>query len=328
MQTQVAQEKNEPSIVADLELTPLIEIRKQKTEYAKLGDIKLAYVDVGNKSDETIVLIMGYGQQLSYWGDEFVTCLVNGGYRVVLFDNRDTGLSTKFDSVKTPKLFWQGLRHRFGLKVQAPYSLEDMAADALGLLDSLKIKRAHIAGASMGGLIAQIFASSYPERTLSMVSIMSTSADPGLPKPDTKILRKLYVDKPKGEYSKQEYVDYQCDLSLEIGSQTYPASRDSLNERFDYMYDRCHYAEGAARHLFAVMSNGSNTERLKTVSVPALVINGAQDPICFPSHGRHIADMIPNSKLVIYKDMGHGLEKEVSQQVTQGMMAFFSELNT
>lgn len=308
------------------EASPLISIRQQKTEYADLGELTLAYVDVGNPDDEAIVLIMGYAQQLGYWSDEFVTDLVAGGYRVILFDNRDVGLSSKLDHLKPPRLLWQGLRHRLGLGVQSPYTLEDMADDVQGLMDHLNICKAHIVGASMGGLIAQIFASSYPDRAHSMISIMSTSGDPSLPKPDAKVVKKLYLDKPKGKYSKQTYVDYQCNLMLEIGSQTYPTTKSALSERFGYMFDRCHSPLGAQRQLFAVMNNGANTERLKNISAPSLVINGAQDPICLPSHGRHIADMIPNSKLLIYKDMGHALEKDISQQIARGMLAFLSEL--
>ncbi len=318
--------KKQQFLEEDADVHGRVSIKDQVIQYANIGDVTLAYLDLGRENDKVIVLIMGFSQQLAYWSDDFVNSLLVGGYRVVMFDNRDVGLSTKFFHVKTPSVMWQVLRKTVGLSVRAPYSLEDMAADVVGLMDHLDISNAHIVGASMGGLIAHLVAEKYPGRTSSMVSIMSTSGDSSLPQPEKSLVKRL-INKPKAGASKQEYLDYQCGLALHIGSQTFPSSVDALKERHGFMFDRCHYPEGAQRQLLAVLKNGDNAEVLKRIKVPSLIINGEQDPICLPSHAYHMAELIPGGRLLLLKDMGHGLEKEVSLLVTNEMMNFYREVD-
>ncbi len=318
--------KKQQFLEEDADVHGRVSIKDQAIQYANIGDVTLAYLDLGNPEDRVIVLVAGFGQQLAGWSDGFVNSLILGGYRVILFDNRDVGLSSKFSHVSTPIKQIQFIRMSLGFKVKSSYTLEDMASDVIGLMDHLDISDGHIAGVSMGGLIAHLVAEKYPGRTSSMVSIMSTSGDPSLPSAD-KSLIKLLLSGPGARATRKEYVDYYMLLASKVGSRTFSVSADAQRERFEYMYDRNFCPEGVTRQLLAVLRNGDNTDTLKRITVPCLVINGEQDPICLPPHARHIAALIPNSRLVLLKDMGHGLEKEVSLLVTNEMMNFYREVD-
>ncbi len=301
-------------------------IQDQVIQYANVGEVTLAYLDLGSPTDKAIILVAGFGQQLAGWSNDFVNSLILGGYRVILFDNRDVGLSSKFTHVSTPIKQIQFLRMSLGFSVKSPYTLSDMAGDVIGLMDHLDISDAHIAGVSMGGLIAHLIAEKYPGRTASMVSIMSTSGDPSLPSAE-KSLIKLLLNGPGARATRQEYIDYYMLLASKVGSRTFTVPDEIQRERFGYMYDRSFCPEGVTRQLLAVLRNGDNTEALKRITVPSMVVNGEQDPICLPPHARHIAELIPDSRLVLLKDMGHGLEKEVSLLVTNEMINFYRELD-
>ncbi len=318
--------KKQQFLEEDADVQDRVCIKDQVIKYASLGEVTLAYLDLGRPENKAIILVAGFGQQLAGWSDGFVNSLILGGYRVILFDNRDVGLSTKFSHVSTPIKQIQFIRKSLGFSVKSPYTLSDMAGDVIGLMDHLDLSDAHIAGVSMGGLIAHLVAEKYPGRTSSMVSIMSTSGDPSLPTAE-KPLIKLLVNGPGTKATRKEYVDYYMLLASKVGSRTFSVPADAQRERFEYMYDRSFCPDGVTRQLLAVLKNGDNTEALKRITVPCMVVNGEQDPVCLPPHAEHIAELIPNSRLVILKDMGHGLEKEVSLLVTNEMINFFREID-
>ena len=231
------------------------------------------------------------------WPEEIVNEFVNAGYRVVLFDNRDTGDSDRLDRLGKPRLWWKFLVNSLGFEVNAPYTLLDMAEDGIAILDVLEIQSAHIVGASMGGMIAQTIASEYPERTKSLVSIMSTTGAKHLP---------------------------------EMTNETEGNFRNFGDGNFgeidvDQMRSYGFYPESMPRQLTAIFHAGDRSEQVKNINVKTLVQHGANDPLLPPDHGRHTAELIEGSKLVIYEGMGHNLPPEVLPTVISDMLDFFRE---
>lgn len=284
------------------------------TYFAPANGLSIAYQDFGDPNDEAVVLIMGLGAQLIHWQDEFVFKLVDAGYRVIRFDNRDIGLSEKLYTESTPGLI-TGIRYKLGMSLGAPYHLDDMAADTIGLLDHLNIEQAHVAGISMGGMIAQILAAQYPTRILSLTSIMSSSGAEHLPQGSYQ-MEKRDRDRLSREQALQEIVKvtkaiYAKPSSLSDAEWLADAAR---------AYDRSHYDDGFARQFWAILDSGDRVAMLRSVEQPSLVIHGQLDPLVPLEHGQHTADSIPGSTLVVLDDMGHFMGLEHHDRIVAAML--------
>lgn len=278
----------------------------RRSGYADANGIRLCYEDWGSLDHPPVVLIMGLGAQLVGWPEDLCQTLVDGGRRVIRFDNRDIGLSDKLSSPghkTSTKLAY--VRSRLGLPVTAPYTLHDMAQDVTGLLDVLEIDRAHIVGASMGGMIGQILAARHAERIASLTSVMSTSGARWLPQGKLKAIMRLGMAPPSDE--RDEMIEHFATTLKIIGSPGFPMSRDERRERAAIGLDRAYHPAGTARQMMAVMASGPRTHLLRRISVPTLVIHGSKDPLVPLSHGRHTARVIPGARLEIIHGMGHDL---------------------
>ena len=275
----------------------------------RANGIELHYEEHGNPSDPAMLLIMGFGAQLTLWPDELVEALASEGFRVIRYDNRDIGLSHKFDGVKAPGLVKMTLMSKLGLTPRVPYTLADMAADGVGLLDALGIDRAHIVGASMGGMIAQHLAAKYPGRCLSFTQIFSTTGDPKLPAAKKEALQAL-VTRPKSD-AEDALVEHGIMLARTIGSPAYPSPEDRLRERTLTSVRRSFYPQGPTRHLSAIVADGDRSAMLRDISVPTLVLHGEDDPLVPCEGGRATAECIPGAKLKTIPGWGHDLPLEL-----------------
>ncbi|HJQ57828.1 MAG TPA: alpha/beta fold hydrolase [Vineibacter sp.] len=273
---------------------------------ADANGIKITYDMRGPAGAPAILLIMGLGTQMTAWSDPFCDALAAGGYRVVRFDNRDVGLSSKFEHAPAVNMRWAFFKAMLGLKVRGPYSLDDMAADALGLMDTLGLDAAHVVGASMGGMIAQIIAAAHPRRARSLVSIMSSSGHRRLPQA-TRKARNALLSKPPAASDREQVIAHVMNVYRVIGSPGYPVPEEVLRPRLEAAISRSYYPQGIGRQLLAVLADGSRVERLGTIKVPTLVIHGADDPLVPVAAGKHTAQCIPGAKLEIVPGMGHDL---------------------
>lgn len=305
---------NTVTVQAKYDQTELKQVQEYPTYFAHSNGISIAYQDFGDKNNEAILLVMGLGGQLIHWDDDFVAALVDSGYRVIRFDNRDVGLSEKFYKESTPGLF-TGLRYKLGMSLNAPYKLSDMAADGIGLLDHLEIKQAHVAGVSMGGMIAQLMASNYPDRILSLTSIMSTSGAKHLPEGTLKI-----EDRDRENLSREEIVQLGILTMKAIYAKESNQPEEYWYRRSARGYDRSHYDEGFARQFWAIVDSGDRVDELKSITQPTIVIHGKIDPLIPIEHGRHTAETIVNAEFVEIDDMGHYMASEHHQRVLDAML--------
>lgn len=276
------------------------------TEYptytAHVNGISIAYQDFGDPKNDTILLVMGLGGQLIHWDDDLVFKLVDAGYRVIRFDNRDAGWSEKFNGAPTPGII-TGIRYKLGMPLNSPYKLNDMAADANALLQYLEIERAHVVGMSMGGMIAQIMAARYPERVASLTSIMSTTSAPHLPQGS------IEFEPRSGPITRESAIENSLKVTRLIDGTVAELSDDEWRRAIARGYDRAHYGEGFDRQLWAIIDSGDRVELLKTVKQPTVVIHGKEDPLIPYQGGEHTAELVENSKLVLIDGMGHYLDR-------------------
>jgi pimeloyl-ACP methyl ester carboxylesterase len=257
---------------------------------------------------------MGLGAQLLLWRTAFCEKLVNQGLRVIRYDNRDVGLSTKLHGRRAPGLYPAKLvRSFFGLRSPAAYTLEDMTEDAAAVLDHLGIDRAHIVGASMGGMIAQIFAAVHNERTDTLAVIFSSNNQPRSPPPGPQQLQAL-LSKPK-DSSREGIIENAIKVSKIIGSPGYRKSDETVRAEAIEGYDRCYYPAGFARHFGAILGSGSLLHYDRRIEAPTVVIHGTADKLMRPSGGRAIAKAIPGARLVTFDGMGHDLPEELWDDV-------------
>ena len=297
-----------------------------RTGTASLDDgVEIYYEDMGNIGDPPVLLIMGLGAQLLLWRDGFCERLVNQGYRVIRYDNRDVGLSTKLhgqraDGGLVPSL----VRSFFGVPSSSVYTLEDMADDAAALLDHLGIDRAHVVGASMGGMIAQIFAARHSHRTNALGIIFSSNNSAFLPPPAPKALLSL-IKGPSPDSPLDVIVENSIRVSRIIGSPGYPATEEKLRAEAIESYERAHYPQGIARHFGAVLGSGSLKRYDKQISAPTVVIHGRADKLMRPSGGRSIASAIPNARLVLFDGMAHDLPEALWDDIVGELKTTFSE---
>ena len=279
-----------------------------------------------DRPQPVVLLIMGLGMQLIAWPPEMVQALVDAGYRVVRFDNRDAGLSQRFDALGAPKLLWAGLKFRFGWRITPPYSVQDMAADALGVLDALRIDQAHIVGVSMGGMIAQRLALLAPRRVLSLTSIMSSSGARGLPEAQARVTRVL-LSRPAGK-GMGAAIDHSVKLFQAIGSPGFPMNDADLRERVSAAARRGFYPQGIPRQMVAILADGNRAAALVRVAVPTLVVHGKDDPLVPFACGEDTARRIPGARLVGVEGMGHDLPPGVVQRLLALLMPHLDAANS
>ena len=273
------------------------------TQLAEANGIVLCYQEFGDPGDETLLLVMGLGMQMVGWDEELCRQLAERGFHVVRFDNRDTGLSSKIGgrvNVTAGMLGFTG---------SAVYTLDDMAADAAGLLDHLEVERAHLVGASMGGMIAQKLAATRPDRTRSLCSIMSGTGRRGLTVTPRLDALRLLLTRPAS--AREDFIEGMERVFAVIGSPDYPPDRERIRERAALSYDRCFHPAGSARQLMAVLASGNRTDELARITAPTVVIHGAADRLVPPRAGRDTADAIPGARFELIDGMGHDLPREL-----------------
>ncbi len=267
--------------------------------------IEVAYDEFGDRADPSIVLIMGLGTQMIAWPEDFCRGLAARGFHVVRFDNRDIGLSTKFDDRRHPGIFMLILASTIGLPIRVPYTLKDMAGDAVGVLDALNIEAAHVVGASMGGMIAQLVAALHPERCLTLTSIMSSSGRRGLPRAKTHVTRHM-LTRPASNQAEARVHHAMRTYEL-IGSPGYPPEPEQLKQKILASYQRSDYAEGFMRQFSAIAASGSRVRYLRRIAAPTLVLHGRDDPLVPVAHGIDTARWIRDARLEIIDGWGHDL---------------------
>ncbi|MDM8347623.1 alpha/beta hydrolase [Pseudomonas sp. sp1636] len=272
------------------------------TAKVALGEVQLAYQSIGRASDPALLLVMGLGGQLIHWPDEVVARLCLQGFRVIRFDNRDVGLSTWKQTPPPAGLAYEALRYRLGLSVSAPYRLRDMAGDALGLMDALGVRRFHVLGASMGGMIAQHLADLAPERIRSLTLIMTSSGAQGLPAPSPALLALL---SKREAPSRAVALEQQADLLAALGSPAISDERAALLQQAEIAYDRAFNPEGVQRQLLAILAEPSRLELLDRLRVPTLVVHGTADPLLPAMHGVHVAAHIQGAELKLIPGLAH-----------------------
>jgi len=267
-----------------------------------LGPVTLCYETFGDPTDPAILLIMGLGTQMVAWREDFCRQLAGRGFFVIRYDNRDSGKSTSMKGRPVT------LREMVTRRVKEPaYTLEDIADDATGLLDHLGIQRAHIVGASMGGMVAQHVALRHPDRVLSLTSIMSTTGHRLVGQPKLAVIP-LFLSKPSG--GKEEYIERAVKLFRAVGAKK-GFDEEYVREGAALAWDRGINMAGTGRQLGAITADGNRTERLKQITVPTLVIHGKDDRLIAPSGGKATAKAIPGARLMLVDDMGHDLPRPV-----------------
>ena len=269
---------------------------------ADVNDVTLCYEVHGRRGDPTIVLIRGLGTQLIEWPAALITGLVTAGLEVVVFDNRDAGLSSEMKPVAGG----------------APYRLEDMADDVVGLLDHLHVERAHIFGISMGGMIAQHVAIAHPLRTRSLISVMSSTGNPDLPVPSPEMRARLV----ETAASPDALIALNAANRVVFGSPAYPESLDERTTAARAAYERSYRPDGVARQMQAVIADGSRVDRLRRLTVPTLVIHGADDPLIPVAAGRDTAASIAGARLEIVAGMGHNIPVALAPRIVAFVVAF------
>lgn len=285
---------------------------RSKPSIAKINGIEIAYETFGDPSAFPLLLIMGLGNQMVFWDEEFCTRLAARGYRVIRFDNRDCGLSTWLDNAGVPDIPAMKKLMAQREKARAPYSLRDMSDDAAGLLDVLKIESAHIVGRSIGAMIGQMMAIHHPKRVKTLTSIMSSTSDPGLPPPKPEVLSILLEPEPT---DLKGFVDHSVRICRMLTGSEFQIDEDCVREWAHESYSRGLNPDGVARQFAAVIATGSRKEALKSVTAPTLVIHGDTDPLVPVECGIDTANAIPKARLLIIKGLGHTLVQAVYPQV-------------
>jgi pimeloyl-ACP methyl ester carboxylesterase len=281
-------------------------------QFARVGELDIAYQTLGDPADPPLLLVMGLGMHLIHWDLELCRQLADRGFHVIRYDNRDAGRSTKIDA-PVPNL----VRAMAGLPIESPYLLRDMADDAFGLLDQLGIERAHVLGASMGGMIGQEMAIRRPDRVLSLASLMSTTGERRHGRPKLR-LWSLFVH--RAPQRRDDYVEYFVRVFRMVGSPGYPGDEARLRELAAATYDRGHHPAATGRQLAAIMSSGDRTKQLRRLAVPTVVIHGTDDPLVPFRGGVATARAIPDAEFIAIPGMGHDLPREVWPKVVDAVV--------
>lgn len=286
---------------------------------AKANHLLIEYETCGDPSSPPILLIIGLGAQLIYWDEAFCAQLAEAGLYVIRFDNRDAGLSTKFEEAGSPDVMDVIGKLMRGQKVTPPYTIEDMADDAVGLLDALKIAKAHVCGMSMGGMIAQSLAIRHPQRVLSLTSIYSTTGNPHLPQPKPEVMGLLLTPPPQG---REPFIEFNLKLFRALTGPRFGFDEEWVRNLMARAYDRALCPQGEARQLVAILTQGNRRTALNTLKIPTLVIHGDADPLVSVQAGKDTAEAVPGAELKIKEGMGHDLPHgEAWAQIAKDLIA-------
>lgn len=273
--------------------------------------LNMAWEATGPNNAPTILLVAGLGCQLTMWHDSFCQALLDQGYRLVRFDNRDIGLTDDHPThirVNIPATF---LRAKLGLATPTNYQIETMADDAIGLIEALGLNRPHLLGISMGGMISQIVAAKAPEKIGKLITLMSSTNSPKLPGPTPNVMLNMFIKKPKSQHVEHvaEHVER---VFTAIGSPGYPPNRALIRERVRMSYARAYRPAGVLRQTHCVVATGSIEKFTKQIKVPTCVIHGVDDPLLKKECSERIAKLVPGSKLHLIKGLGHDLPEALS----------------
>jgi pimeloyl-ACP methyl ester carboxylesterase len=275
---------------------------------ARGNGIEIEYEVAGSPADPPVLLIMGLGGQLLAWDDDFVLGLARRGHFVIRYDNRDVGLSTRFDGAAVPSVPELLARRAAGEPLEVPYGLSDMAGDAAALLDHLELHAAHVVGASLGGMIAQTLALEHPGRVRTLCSIMSSTGNPELPPAKPAAMARLALPVPA---EREAYVEHMLATQAVMSGSGFPFEPERVRALGGRLFDRAFYPQGVARQLAAVFAAGSRKEALAAVRAPTLVIHGLEDPLVPVEAGLDTHDAIPGSELLLIDGLGHNLPRGV-----------------
>ncbi len=271
---------------------------------ANANGIQIEYETFGEPASPPLLLIIGLAGQLIFWDEELCEQLAQQGHYVIRFDNRDVGLSTKFEEAGVPDIVQTIETLLQGETVNPAYTMEDMTNDAVGLLDALGIEKAHICGMSMGGMIAQTIAINHPQRILSLISIYSHTGNPELPQPKPEAMKFLLTPPPE---DREANIEHTLKLFRTISGSGFPLDEDWIRKVAGQAYDRAFYPQGVDRQFVAILTQKNRKPELGSVSVPTLVIHGADDPLVPVEGGKDTAEAVPGSELIIIDGMGHDL---------------------
>jgi len=284
---------------------------------AIVNNIEIEYETIGDPISKPLLLIAGLGSQMFAWSDEMCEIFANRGFFVIRFDNRDVGLSTKFGDAGLPNFVEISAAYARGEIPEVPYSLEDMAGDAVGVLDALNIDKAHICGASMGGMIAQVLSYKYPSRVLSLTLIMSTTGNPDLPQSKPEIMAQFFAPVPS---EREAFIEEMVKRGRLIHG-TFTYDEDVSREYMAREFDRSYYPEGITRQLAAMAVPGNLKPKLAEIKAPTLVIHGKEDPLNSVEAGKDIATSIAGAELLILDGMGHSFPREVIPHIVNALVA-------
>ncbi len=294
-----------------------------RTGTASSGEVDIHYEDMGDPADPAVLLIMGLGAQMIFWRAEFCQKMIDQGLRVIRFDNRDVGLSGKLPEHHSgAPLLPRMARSFLGMASPAAYTLEDMADDAAALLDHLGVDRAHVVGASMGGMIAQVFAARHRARTRALGVIFSSNNQSALPPPGPQQLLAV-LSKPSGT-GRDAIIDNAVRVTKIIGSPGFPRPDDAIRAEAVEVYDRSYYPAGVGRQFAAILGSGSLRRYNRQTTAPTVVIHGKADKLMRPSGGRAIARAIPGARLVLFDGMGHELPEPLWDDIVGELQATFA----
>ncbi len=287
------------------------------------SDIEIEYDTFGSPTDPTVLMIMGFSAQMTAWDTSFCEMIAGHGRHVVRFDNRDCGLSTKLHDAQVDIMAVMGAMLSGGPLPEVPYTLSDMASDAIGLLDHLDVERAHIVGASMGGMIVQTLAIEHPDRLLSAASLMSTVGDQAYGAPTPEAVTTLLTP-PSAD--RTEYIERSQNFAVWSSKKYFDVER--TKEYAAASYDRSFYPEGAPRQLGAIAASGDRSVALQDVTTPMLVIHGLDDTLISPSGGERTAELVPGAHLLKVADMGHDLPVQLWPLLTGAIAAHQSSVSS
>ena len=285
---------------------------------AAVNSLEIHYETFGSPSDPAILLIMGLGTQMIYWHTEFCQQLADNGYFVIRYDNRDVGKSSYLKDQPVPDLTKILMSVTLGGKPEAPYNLQDMAVDALGLLDHLGVGRAHVVGMSMGGMIAQTIAFTYPDRVSSLTSIMSSTGDFTLPQAKPEAMATLTQSIPA---TREDYIRATKSIWRVLSGPVAEFEEDRYEDLAGEAFDRGLNAAGFIRHFAAIITDGDRTSRLAGITTPTLVVHGTLDPLIPYEHGVATSRAIESSSLVTIEGMGHTLPAQYWPEIQRAILS-------
>ncbi|MEM7278142.1 MAG: alpha/beta hydrolase [Pseudomonadota bacterium] len=288
------------------------------------NSVSIAYEQHGATDGEHLVLIQGLGMPLTAWPQDFIDYFVGLGMRVTVFDNRDIGQSQMMSGPGKVGFLYQLIKSQLGLSVTSPYSLNDMAEDTASLMDALGIESAHIVGISMGGMIAQLLAIEHGERVRSLTAIMSTSAEKGLPGPTKEVSRQLLSRPESAEMA--DRIAFGVKTWRLIGSKAFPRDQAELEDFLRRNYERGSPAPGIMRQMLAIAAAPDRVSKLKSLTIPTLVLHGENDPLVPVECGRSIAGAVPDAKIRTFPGMGHDLPRQLLPELLQEISAHQRQL--